>query len=189
MNDSKTGRWLPADLSGHVSGQLTVVSDTGEKDKWGYKLWKARCTCGTEIVRGSGQFKGAQAIRSCGCLKVGRKPISKNGAHVRTIWKSYEKSAAERGLEFALSEEQARDLISSSCHYCGIEPPDKTLPNLQGSYRRHGIDRADNAVGYVLSNCVPCCIACNFAKSDKSEAEFRAWVRRAFIHMFGGARG
>jgi hypothetical protein len=41
-----------------------------------------------------------------------------------------------------------------------------------------GIDRRDNSVGYLISNCAPCCKNCNLAKRDMSEAEFLRWVAR-----------
>ena len=61
-------------------------------------------------------------------------------------------SAFKKGLEWTLIHPE--DLMTSPCVYCGIFPEDRV----------NGIDRMDNAVGYVPSNCVPCCKTCNLMK-------------------------
>lgn len=67
------------------------------------------------------------------------------------------KTAKKRGLTWAISLEQhARLLSSGACHYCQGALPET------GS----GLDRKDNSVGYIESNCVPCCFTCNMLKSD-----------------------
>jgi hypothetical protein len=38
--------------------------------------------------------------------------------------------------------------------------------------RTVGIDRRQNAVGYHLLNCVPCCTSCNLMKRNTSEQAF-----------------
>ena len=35
-----------------------------------------------------------------------------------------------------------------------------------------GIDRRDQTLGYIVSNCVPCCEMCNFMKKSLSEGVF-----------------
>jgi hypothetical protein len=50
----------------------------------------------------------------------------------------------------------------------------KKSPN----YIYNGIDRIDSSIGYILSNCRPCCRTCNVAKSDLSETEFWNWLTR-----------
>jgi hypothetical protein len=183
---SNKAYFKPKDLTGLRIGTLTVLRFTGDKDKWGYYLWEAQCDCGNKIIRASCRFLDTyQPNRSCGCMKKGRKPISNYGAHVYSIWRGIQKSAVERGLNCELTEEQVRELIQKPCHYCGSFPPTKRLANLAGEFARHGIDRSDNSVGYIYSNCVPCCIQCNIAKMDWTVEEFREWVFRTYRHMTG----
>jgi len=48
------------------------------------------------------------------------------------------------------------------CHWCGY------------NVRTVGLDRMDNALGYVTGNIVSSCKYCNVAKSDLSAAQFVA---------------
>lgn len=52
--------------------------------------------------------------------------------------------------------------------------------NTNGAYTYNGIDRVDNNKGYTITNSVPCCKDCNFAKRDMTHDEFIAWVTRVF---------
>lgn len=86
--------------------------------------------------------------------------------------------AKRRGLEWSLPEMLALDLVTDNCFYCGANP-DPT----------NGIDRVDNARGYVEDNVVTSCRPCNVAKLDRPLAGFLAWVERAHAHQvryFGG---
>jgi len=74
----------------------------------------------------------------------------------------YVHSAKVRGLEFTLTPEQFMQFFDANCFYCG------TL--IEGI----GLDRRDNSIGYVASNCIPCCKYCNYMKRDMSESEFIA---------------
>ncbi len=57
-------------------------------------------------------------------------------------YKVYLKGAKSRKLDFNLSIQQFEYIISLPCIYCGDK--DKI-----------GIDRKDNNIGYILSNCQP----------------------------------
>lgn len=54
-----------------------------------------------------------------------------------------------------LTKEICKEMMSSSCYYCGHLSPEIL----------NGIDRLDNQRCYILDNCVPCCKYCNFIKS------------------------
>lgn len=82
-------------------------------------------------------------------------------------------SAEKRGLDYKLTDDEAREMIISNCHYCD-EPSDLTHPG--------GIDRVDNCFGYVSGNCVPACWPCNRAKSIMCEQEFLDLCTRVAKH-------
>jgi len=42
----------------------------------------------------------------------------------------------------------------------------------------NGIDRQDNAKGYIPGNCVSCCRICNYAKHALTLEEFKSWIQR-----------
>ncbi len=51
---------------GQSLGRLTVVGFAG-RDKHGHKIWKVRCSCGTEKTM---QESGLQTAKSCGCKRA-----------------------------------------------------------------------------------------------------------------------
>jgi len=46
------------------------------------------------------------------------------------------------------------------CSYCG------------DSIKTVGLDRVDNAIGYLDGNIIACCAPCNIAKRDMSQSEY-----------------
>jgi hypothetical protein len=65
------------------------------------------------------------------------------------------RSALTRGHDWYLADEFAKHLMTQQCHYCGF---------LNLEIRCNGIDRMDNEICYIPSNCVSCCKDCNYAK-------------------------
>lgn len=80
----------------------------------------------------------------------------------------YKHQAKKRGYVFELTIEQFKQLCLEPCHYCG----DFFV----------GIDRKDNSIGYVYSNCVPCCKHCNYAKRDMKYTVFISHIRKMYEH-------
>lgn len=86
--------------------------------------------------------------------------------YARTIKGQFAAGRKQRlnGREWALSFAEFFALRSGPCSYCGgpLSPTGC------------GLDRLDNARGYVLGNVVPCCNDCNRARSDEfTPAEMR----------------
>jgi len=44
----------------------------------------------------------------------------------------------------------------------------------------NGIDRVDNAIGYLTDNCVACCKVCNRAKLQMSKNEFFDHIKKIY---------
>lgn len=62
-------------MIGQQHGKLTVIARRGSYVSPGGKhapLWLCRCACGTEILA-RGDTLRAGSVRSCGCMKRGRK--------------------------------------------------------------------------------------------------------------------
>ncbi len=72
---------------------------------------------------------------------------------------TYIKSALKCNREWTLTNEEVIIMFSNPCDYCGMG-------------NNNGIDRIDNNIGYIKSNCVSCCKACNFAKGRLSRYTF-----------------
>jgi len=84
----------------------------------------------------------------------------------------YRRSAKYKNLDLKLSGEQLVRLLKQKCSYCNAAPNPI-----------NGIDRINNALGYVESNVTTACRTCNLAKRDMSLDEFKAWIGRAAKHM------
>lgn len=66
----------------------------------------------------------------------------------------YRNGAKARGYGFHLTIEEFEAILSKKCLYCDTK-------------EKIGIDRANNSLGYIPSNCVPCCSTCNYLKGSK----------------------
>jgi 5-methylcytosine-specific restriction endonuclease McrA len=96
----------------------------------------------------------------------------------------YKRGAQERDLLFDLTVEEFRELTSAKCSYCGIEPAQiNHKSNTFGAYIYNGIDRIDNSLGYIKSNCISCCERCNEWKRALTKNEFLNHVKRIYLCM------
>ena len=72
---------------------------------------------------------------------------------------SIKASANTRNISFSLSEEQAINIMTNKCYYCGAT-------------EKIGIDRVDSKFGYLIDNCLPCCSMCNYMKNIFTKEQF-----------------
>ena len=81
-------------------------------------------------------------------------------------YKPYRERATARFPDNELiTESRFNKLSSQDFFYCG-----KAAPN--------GIDRLNNEIGYLESNCVACCKHCNYVKGNLSNEDFESWKER-----------
>jgi hypothetical protein len=79
-------------------------------------------------------------------------------------------NAIRRGLKWALADEQYATMWAMPCAYCGESPG-------------RGVDRQDNDIGYVPSNCVPCCKICNRGKRAASMDRWKYYKAQLVRHF------
>jgi len=170
-------------LIGHKINGLEIVS----YNKLGRRQYfECLCICGNKFEARTDAIKSG-STKSCGCLtgdlisKKNRLPD--NSGAINLVYRIYKHNAVKRSLDFSLSIEDFNKLIFDKCIYCGIEPQSKIFVSSQLNRRDkelsyNGIDRVDNNIGYIMSNCVSCCSICNAAKSDLSIDQFRSWISR-----------
>lgn len=72
--------------------------------------------------------------------------------HVNPRLDAVKRSAATRGIEWNLSDEEAKVMMTSPCIYC---------KHIDLDVRVNGIDRLDSGKSYCTENCRPCCKNCN----------------------------
>lgn len=174
-----------ANLVGKRFGRWVVIEEAG-RDSQGAKVWLCQCDCGKRRSGPTTARLKLGASLSCGCLRGMRRAtsprhrIAEGQASLNALWTSYRIGARKRGHAWGLSREEFADLTKGDCFYCDAAPT-KTIqpPNVWSPYTYNGVDRVDNAVGYRLSNCVPCCTTCNKIKGQVS----RAIIERAFLKL------
>lgn len=105
-------------------------------------------------------------------------------AQAKVIEREYSHSARRRGMAFEITTQDIAGLCGSDCHYCGTPPAsDKQTRQTQIPFKANGIDRADNATGYLLPNCKTACQICNYAKSNLSPTDFLAHACQIAAHQ------
>jgi len=79
------------------------------------------------------------------------------------------RAAATRGIDWHLTDDEAKAMLVLPCVYCG---------HLDLETRVNGIDRLDSSKGYKTENCRPCCKNCNYMKGTFDPKTFIAWAKR-----------
>lgn len=160
------------DYTGHKHGKVTWIKPLGKSGT--NVLWEVKCDCGT--VWKLPTFS-ARKVKSCGCVHWAG---IQDSVH-KSMFAGYKRGAEKRNLEFKLSFEDFKNLASKDCDYCGTPPEHRRYSRSQRARPVNGIDRINSGEGYTLENCVPCCKACNFIKSDLSLGEFLKKVEMIYL--------
>jgi hypothetical protein len=109
----------------------------------------------------------------------GRKQLAHINQAQKYVYYQYRYAARKRGLAFDLTEDDVNRIVLQDCYYCG-SAPHRTYhyapTNAEFTY--NGIDRIDNALGYVVGNCATCCWECNLAKGQRGIHDFIAWAHQ-----------
>ena len=177
---------------GNTYGERVVLSRVGTSPR-GLPVWRTVCSCGTEADVTS---RNLLRSNSCGCKKGGRggsrrRRFPPGEVGLRTAYFWHKSGAHRRGIQQDLTLEQYRHVVTQECTYCGA-PPSTTTSGTDGSvytaFAHNGVDRADNTLGYTVSNSVPCCPTCNMVKRDLSVQDFLAWAARVHYHTTDWSR-
>jgi hypothetical protein len=112
--------------------------------------------------------------------------IPEEQVHIaRQVYMQYRRGARNRALPFNLDFALFSRLLRTQCYYCGAMPSTiaKTRRNETTTMLRGGVDRVDSSLGYVQDNVVPCCTACNWAKSALPQAVFLSNTTSIMYHL------
>jgi hypothetical protein len=162
------------------------------KNVRGEYIWLCLCDCGSYTEARGAELRSGH-VKSCGCLAKERalekvelmaiaNRLPPGEAYLRDTIRAYKTGAADRGLEWSLTDDDCRSLIYRPCFYCEAEPSATTSKKYRGSVA-NGIDRVDNTKGYTIANCVSCCRRCNYAKHINSLEDFAVWVRSVYMNL------
>ncbi len=167
----------PKNLTGFTFNNLEVIGETD-------KALEVLCFCGTKfnalrchLVTGH--------TKSCGCLRS----INVETGILKNIFSAYKSKAIKsRELEWSLSFDDFKEIVTMDCHYCGQPPGAKHYHHNKKNFKMiNGIDRVNSDLGYVKSNVVPCCKYCNRAKSDLSVECFEKLIDKIHAKKYYGA--
>jgi len=159
------------DLTGQQFGKWKVIEYLGAA------TWKCKCACGKELPITNWRLKTTRACNRCAnALPAGE-------AAFRAVYYHYQQNAKRSNREFLLTQDEARALFGARCVYCDCLPCTTRKDKWgNGQFTYNGIDRKNNANGYISENCVSCCRVCNHMKHILSPEEFIAHVRRIAEH-------
>lgn len=102
-------------------------------------------------------------------------------------FKDYRRNAFRREIDWCLTFEEFKDLITRSCFYCNAPPKRLKRTHRAGNgsdipiisrEKFTGVDRLDSDGAYTLKNCVPCCKRCNVGKGTMAPEEWISHCRR-----------
>lgn len=136
-----------------------------------------KCDCGFEFTTTGPQLANRKNLICKKCLYL----CGAESAFNR-LWTTYRGSAKAKGLEFSISQEYFRFLVQEKCHYCGCAPQSESIVT-SGVFKYNGIDRIDSNLGYTITNTMPCCSICNYAKRKLSYSEFTSWIQKLSINQ------
>jgi hypothetical protein len=146
---------------------LTTIEFIGVEKT--HSVYICECVCGNTTTA---KYIGKKlSKKSCGCRKYFRrfkrqKTQEKELNIYSTIYNRYRREAVERGYKFDLNYKLFVTLVQRNCFYCETPPSNKQQYNNRLEVLYNGIDRVDNSVGYLETNCVPCCSVCNSHKKS-----------------------
>ncbi len=172
----------------NIYGRLKPIKKMGTQN--GHTVFECLCVCGI-ITKTKGIHLKNGHTKSCGCYEkeqlIKRNTLPIGEAAFNFLYRVYKYNANKRKLAFNITKEEFKKLTQKSCHYCGAEPTGSIKQDTysNGAYIYNGVDRKDNNIGYVLTNCVPCCRVCNRAKMNMEYTDFLLWIKNLKEHKNG----
>lgn len=168
-------------IQGRMFGKLLVLRPS-RTNKRNNVLWFVRCKCGHEF-----EVEGHQLIRkttrqcnSCRLKELQRNNCKPDSA-LRSLFAQYRCQAKRAKRPFKLTFSEFQRLTSLPCFYTGRVP--LQIKKTPGSvYKYNGIDRLNNAKGYIANNSVPCCGVINKMKGTLDSDAFIAICKEVAKH-------
>jgi hypothetical protein len=188
-------------LTGVKVGKLTVLNISEKRNKHNRIMWDCICECGNKKTVAADMLnkslRGGIGTKSCGCLR--NNSHNKIKDRVYAVWLQLYNSSTLKKETYRLKKgwsksdiafETFKALCSTKCFYCGAIGSNKAMDIKEGklisdtTIRYNGLDRVDSSIGYMEENIIPCCKYCNRAKSDTTDTEFLAWIKRVYKYNF-----
>ena len=171
-------------MIGKRFGRLTLISHHSRE-----KGYNCLCDCGNATIARTFALKQGRHS-SCGCLQKEQVALRNFKGVIRSqkhIYNQYKSNAKKRNLIFNLTLDEFINLIESPCFYCGAtnsmtHNPIRTISESE-EYKYNGVDRINNGIGYIKTNCVSCCKICNNSKASLNLKEWKAWIKKVYTRL------
>lgn len=146
------------------------------------KRYLSKCVCGNLRIISRFYLKRAGKKASCVKCAIKNRPQSLNVlSKYQRLYLITKNAAKQRKYSFNLTLKQYEKIVVRNCKYCGSAPRLIKWGNGKGIIA-NGIDRVNNAKGYILYNCVPCCKNCNVAKAQLTKKNFFKLIKNIYIN-------
>lgn len=157
--------WLHSNLEGSKIGNITILKFAYKKKKLNF--YYCLCDCGNKLIKSKVSMTNKSRCFNCS-LNNRPKRVNKGIAAFRAYYRMYLTRTKREKIVFKINQSQFHFLTQQPCYYCGISRKNEMKIKGAESYFFVGIDRVDNAKGYVIDNVVPCCHGCNRNKGSVS---------------------
>lgn len=154
-----------------------ILKRIGSKNQ--KSLYKYICICGKTRKGIIDDIKSAKSDECrCGDYK------STYDICLDQLYQRYKYTSPHRKLKvFDLKKEWFEKLITGNCYYCDAIPRNKITVNKVHELKYNGIDRLNNNIGYLETNCVSCCWNCNEKKKNTNKEEFLDWIQKTYYNL------
>lgn len=98
------------------------------------------------------------------------------------LYDKYQRDAKKNKRDFQLEFNDFQKLVLGCCYLCGCAPKAQFKRSDGRFILVNGIDRVDNKIGYILSNCKTACKACNFLKGSLKPKDFSKQIRKILTY-------
>jgi hypothetical protein len=182
-------------LLGQKFARLLVIAEAEPVGVRKRRTWLCQCDCGNQKVVKADELKSGDT-KSCGCLNQEKRKERATGLYSANIKYTPREASARRVWSKRYNDgnitfEDFLRLSQLNCHYCGAKPnniqnaakEDKKSSQFakdNGNFTYNGLDRIDSSLRHTLDNVVPCCKWCNYAKRERTTAEFEAWIEQIY---------
>lgn len=185
------------DLLGKKFNRLLVIAPAEPVGVRRRSAWLCQCDCGTQKIVKSDELKSGDT-KSCGCWNQEQRSARAQNLYSGNIKYTPRETSARRvwrnRYNDGISFEDFLTISQQNCFYCGGAPNNicnnakedsksSEYARKNGDFVYNGLDRIDNSKPHTKDNVVPSCKWCNYAKRERSPADFELWIETVYHHM------
>ena len=162
-----------AQTVGTKKGSYTIVSYE-KNNKYGTRMWRCRCECGTEVVVSTAHFNLPGRLKCRQCVSHHLELENRVTTYIPCpFWKKQLYSARKRDIDISVTKEQALQLFLSQGGRCALSNTPLYFTRLgSNKYTTASIDRIDSSKGYEMGNIQWVHKKVNMMKGSFTQEEF-----------------